>query len=188
MAWVITFPTKALCQRTALAGLTWNRLAASQREVPASIAITTRSRRSADRAKGIRLSSRESRVSNHIYAALETTNDSSRWDTALASAFAQLLPGDLASWFWRRSTSSPLYTFNSAAERYIVRYFFGSADDALDQVAVNAALANRSHFDDARLLLRCQHRPSRRGTGPGQGEHARIALLLGLRLGGEPPL
>lgn len=45
--------TKVACQRTALAGLTSKRRAASRREAPASIAAPTRSRRSTDRADAV---------------------------------------------------------------------------------------------------------------------------------------
>ena len=71
----------------------------------------------------------------------------------LPPAFAQLLPGDPAPWFRQRSTSSPLYTFDTAAGRYIVLCFFGSAGDAQGQEAVSAVLANRRHFDDARACF-----------------------------------
>ena len=45
--------TKVACQRTALAGLTSKRRAASRREAPALIAAPTRSRRSTDRADAV---------------------------------------------------------------------------------------------------------------------------------------
>ena len=67
--------------------------------------------------------------------------------------FAQLPPGDPAPWFRQRSTSSPLYTFDTAAGRYIVLCFYGSAGDAQGQEAVSAALANRRHFDDAQACF-----------------------------------
>lgn len=72
---------------------------------------------------------------------------------SLPPAFAQLLPGDPAPWFRQRSTSSPLYTFDTAAGRYIILCFYGSAGDAQGQAAVRAVLANRGHFDDARACF-----------------------------------
>ena len=56
---------------------------ASRREAPASIAATTRSPRSADRAEGIRLSSWESCASNHIRDRFKNPDDPNRSDVAL---------------------------------------------------------------------------------------------------------
>ena len=64
---------------------------------------------------------------------------------------AQLLPGDPAPWFHQRSTSNPRYAFDTAAGRYIVLCFFGSAGDDQGRDAINAVLADRSHFDDVRV-------------------------------------
>ena len=64
---------------------------------------------------------------------------------------APLLPGDPAPWFHQRSTSNPRYAFDTAAGRYIVLCFFGSAGDDQGRDAINAVLADRSHFDDVRV-------------------------------------
>lgn len=68
-------------------------------------------------------------------------------------AFAQLFPGDPAPWFHQSSTSSPRYAFDTAAGRYIVLCFFGSAGDEPGREAINAALANRACFDDERACF-----------------------------------
>lgn len=64
--------------------------------------------------------------------------------------FATLLPGDPAPWFHQRSTSSPRYSFNTAAGRYIVLCFFGSTSDLAARTALEAMKANRAWFDDER--------------------------------------
>jgi len=64
---------------------------------------------------------------------------------------AHLLPGDPAPWFNQRSTTNPRYAFDTAAGRYIVLCFFGSAGDDQGREAINAVLADRSHFDDVRV-------------------------------------
>src|SRR5919199_3121 len=72
---------------------------------------------------------------------------------AAQSHFASLLPGDPAPWFHQRSTSNPRYAFDTAAGRYIVLCFYGTAGDAQGREAINAALANRHHFDDERACF-----------------------------------
>jgi peroxiredoxin/predicted 2-oxoglutarate/Fe(II)-dependent dioxygenase YbiX len=62
--------------------------------------------------------------------------------------YAHLLPGDPAPWFHQRSTSNPRYAFDTAAGRYIVLCFFGSAGDDQGREAIRAVLAHRSYFDD----------------------------------------
>jgi hypothetical protein len=42
---------------------------------------------------------------------------------------SRLAPGDPAPWFKQRSFANPSYTFDTAAGRYIVLCFFGSAAD-----------------------------------------------------------
>src|SRR5262245_49251278 len=68
-------------------------------------------------------------------------------------SYANLTPGDPAPWFRQRSTSNPNYAFDSAAGRYIVLCFFGSAGDAAGRTAMERVLANRRQFDDVRLSL-----------------------------------
>jgi hypothetical protein len=46
------------------------------------------------------------------------------------SQYALLMPGDPAPWFNQRSFSNPNYAFDTAAGRYLVLCFFGSAQDA----------------------------------------------------------
>src|SRR5215212_5164073 len=62
--------------------------------------------------------------------------------------FRNLLPGDPAPWFRQRSTSNPHYFFDTAAGRYIVMCFFGTASDDQGRAAIAAVLANRDLFDD----------------------------------------
>jgi predicted 2-oxoglutarate/Fe(II)-dependent dioxygenase YbiX/peroxiredoxin len=63
-------------------------------------------------------------------------------------AFVALAPGDPAPWFHARSTTNPRYAFDSAAGRYIVLGFLGSAGDASGRAALDAVAANRRLFDD----------------------------------------
>lgn len=65
--------------------------------------------------------------------------------------YANLTPGDPAPWFRQRSTSNPDYAFDTAAGRYIVLCFYGTAGDALGRAAIQSVLANRQHFDDVRF-------------------------------------
>jgi peroxiredoxin/predicted 2-oxoglutarate/Fe(II)-dependent dioxygenase YbiX len=62
----------------------------------------------------------------------------------------QLLPGDPAPHFVQRSSANPRYTFASAAGRYLVLCFFGSAADPAGAAAVQAAMARADLFDDVR--------------------------------------
>lgn len=61
-----------------------------------------------------------------------------------------LTPGDPVPWFQQRSTSAPKYTFDTAAGRYIVLCFFGSAGAGAGPAAIAAVNANRQLFDDRR--------------------------------------
>ncbi len=70
-----------------------------------------------------------------------------------ALKYADLRPGDPAPWFQQRSPSNPRYAFDTAAGRYIVLCFFGTAGDARGRGAVEAAIAQRGHFDDARACF-----------------------------------
>lgn len=59
--------------------------------------------------------------------------------------------GDPAPWFQQRSTSNPAYNFSSAAGRYIVLCFFGSAGRASAATALRILSEHRDLFDDDRI-------------------------------------
>ncbi|MGF1630197.1 MAG: 2OG-Fe(II) oxygenase family protein [Kiloniellaceae bacterium] len=59
-----------------------------------------------------------------------------------------LLPGDPAPHFYQRSFGNPRYAFDTAAGRYIVLCFFGSASDPHSQAAIAAARRRPDFFDD----------------------------------------
>jgi peroxiredoxin len=59
-----------------------------------------------------------------------------------------VLPGDPAPSFFQRSPSNPRYAFDTAAGRYIVLCFLGSASDERSQAALAAVLARPDLFDD----------------------------------------
>jgi predicted 2-oxoglutarate/Fe(II)-dependent dioxygenase YbiX/peroxiredoxin len=65
-------------------------------------------------------------------------------------AYAILTAGDPAPWFHQRSPGNPNYAFDTAAGRYIVLGFLGTAGDELGRGAVQAILSNRHHFDDVK--------------------------------------
>src|SRR5262245_39815755 len=67
--------------------------------------------------------------------------------------FIRLGAGDPAPWFHQRSPGNPNYAFDTAAGRYIVLCFFGSAADPCGRAALDAVFANRGHFDDARACF-----------------------------------
>jgi peroxiredoxin/predicted 2-oxoglutarate/Fe(II)-dependent dioxygenase YbiX len=76
--------------------------------------------------------------------------------TAAAQAqamFRNLRPGDPAPWFRQRSTSNPDYNFDTAAGRYVVLCFHGTAGDEPGRAAMAAALANRDLFDDEKTCF-----------------------------------
>ena len=62
--------------------------------------------------------------------------------------YANLLPGDAAPQFYQRSYSNPRYAFHTAAGRYVVLCFFGSAADAHSKAAIEAVQSRRKFFDD----------------------------------------
>lgn len=62
--------------------------------------------------------------------------------------FALLTPGDPAPGFIQRSLSNPRYSFDSAAGRYLVLCFLGSAGDDHAQAALAAVHARSDIFDD----------------------------------------
>lgn len=62
--------------------------------------------------------------------------------------YVSLHAGDPAPWFKQRSFANPNYSFDTAAGRYIVLCYFGSAADPHSQAAL-AAVREQSHrFDD----------------------------------------
>jgi predicted 2-oxoglutarate/Fe(II)-dependent dioxygenase YbiX/peroxiredoxin len=64
-----------------------------------------------------------------------------------------LLPGDPAPIFFQRTPANPRYAFDTAAGRYLVLCFFGSAKDAQSRTALSAALARTDLFDDERACF-----------------------------------
>jgi peroxiredoxin len=67
--------------------------------------------------------------------------------------FATLLPGDPAPWFHQRSGSNPRFSFHTAAGRYLVLGFYGSAADARGRQAIAEVIARRGIFDDERAAF-----------------------------------
>src|SRR5215212_5031084 len=63
-------------------------------------------------------------------------------------SYRSLLPGDPAPWFHQRSFGNPNYAFDTAAGRWIVLSFFGSAADPAAKTALNAVQAHRHFFND----------------------------------------
>lgn len=64
--------------------------------------------------------------------------------------YAMIGAGDPAPWFTQASTSNPRYTFDTAAGRYIVLCFFGSAGLPEGAAALKAVQKHRALFDDTR--------------------------------------
>jgi peroxiredoxin/predicted 2-oxoglutarate/Fe(II)-dependent dioxygenase YbiX len=63
-------------------------------------------------------------------------------------AYANLAAGDPAPWFFQRSFANPRYAFDTAAGRYVVLCFFGSAGDGHAQAAIKAVRSRATRFDD----------------------------------------
>jgi predicted 2-oxoglutarate/Fe(II)-dependent dioxygenase YbiX/peroxiredoxin len=63
------------------------------------------------------------------------------------------IAGDPAPGFIQRTPSNPRYAFDSAAGRYLVLCFLGSAGDPQGRAAFDAALARSDLFDDTRACL-----------------------------------
>ena len=77
-----------------------------------------------------------------------------------------LTPGDPAPGFIQRSIANPRYAFDSAAGRYLVLCFFGSAADDHGRAALEAALARPDLFDDDRAcFFGVSNDPSDEATG-----------------------
>jgi peroxiredoxin/predicted 2-oxoglutarate/Fe(II)-dependent dioxygenase YbiX len=68
---------------------------------------------------------------------------------APANDYVVLGPGDPAPFFSQRSTSNPNYVFDTAAGRWLVLCFFGSAGDPASRAVLDQVLAHRDLFDDA---------------------------------------
>ncbi|HKK31301.1 MAG TPA: redoxin domain-containing protein, partial [Alphaproteobacteria bacterium] len=62
--------------------------------------------------------------------------------------YARVLRGDPAPYFQQRSYANPRYAFDTAAGRYIVLCFFGSASTAHAQAAIAAVRTKPEIFDD----------------------------------------
>ncbi len=65
-----------------------------------------------------------------------------------ADGYVVLGPGDPAPWFSQRSAGNPNYVFDTAAGRWLVLCFFGSAADPASRAALDQVLAQRAIFDD----------------------------------------
>ena len=63
--------------------------------------------------------------------------------------YVKLSPGDPAPWFFQRSFANPHYAFDTAAGRYVVLCFFGTAGDAHSQAAIKACRTRSQFFDDS---------------------------------------
>jgi predicted 2-oxoglutarate/Fe(II)-dependent dioxygenase YbiX/peroxiredoxin len=70
-----------------------------------------------------------------------------------ARSFRNLGPGDPVPWFKARTRSNPRYAFDTAAGRYLVLCFFGSAADPQGAAAIKSAIAHRKLFDDRRFCF-----------------------------------
>lgn len=66
------------------------------------------------------------------------------------SSHSDLQPGDPAPWFVQRSFGNPNYSFSTAAGRYIVLGFFGSAADDQSRSSLAAVMNKKDFFDDTR--------------------------------------
>jgi peroxiredoxin/predicted 2-oxoglutarate/Fe(II)-dependent dioxygenase YbiX len=71
----------------------------------------------------------------------------------LSQFFANLTVGDPAPWFHAASIGNPRYAFDTAAGRYILLCFLGTAGDEGGQRALQAIAANRRLFDDSKLCV-----------------------------------
>jgi peroxiredoxin/predicted 2-oxoglutarate/Fe(II)-dependent dioxygenase YbiX len=67
--------------------------------------------------------------------------------------FVNLSPGDPAPWFRAAATTNPRYSFDTAAGRYVVLCFFGTASDDVGRSALAAIGAHRHLFDDEKVCL-----------------------------------
>lgn len=74
-------------------------------------------------------------------------------DDPRGDARTDLAPGDPAPSFVQRSAANPRYAFDTAAGRYLVLCFYGSAGDAQGREAIDAALRRPDLFDDERACF-----------------------------------
>ncbi|MBZ6075853.1 2OG-Fe(II) oxygenase [Microvirga puerhi] len=74
--------------------------------------------------------------------------------TAETSSFRSFQVGDPTPWFRQNSTSNPNYVFDTAAGRYIVLCFYGTASDDIGRETLAAIEGpHRSLFDDDRIAF-----------------------------------
>lgn len=66
-------------------------------------------------------------------------------------AYALLAPGDLAPWFRQRCSGNPTFALDTAAGRWLVLCFYGSADDPIGKATLDAVTARRAMFNDERI-------------------------------------
>lgn len=62
--------------------------------------------------------------------------------------YTRLTSGDPAPWFHQRSFANPRYAFDTAAGRYVLLCFFGTAADAHSKAALDAVRNRPRFFDD----------------------------------------
>lgn len=67
--------------------------------------------------------------------------------------YRNLLAGDPAPWFRQACTSNPRYNFDTAAGRYIVLCFFGSAGGEAARGALRTIVEQRARFDDTNIAF-----------------------------------
>ncbi len=81
--------------------------------------------------------------------------------------------GDTAEWFTCASTSNPEYHFDTAAGRYVVLFFFGSAALEKSRVALDFITKDLRHlFDDSRMAFFGV------SVDPGDAEQNRVQQIL----------
>lgn len=69
------------------------------------------------------------------------------------TTYVNLTTGDPAPWFHQRSFANPRYAFDTAAGRYIVLCFFGSASGEHAQAALRTVRGQSLFFDDKRACF-----------------------------------
>src|SRR5262245_16917229 len=67
--------------------------------------------------------------------------------------YVNLTTGDPGPWFAQHSYANPKFAFDTAAGRYIVLCFYGSAAAAHSQAALKSVLAHGHLFDDVRACF-----------------------------------
>lgn len=71
----------------------------------------------------------------------------------MTTGYVRLLPGDPAPYFHQRSLANPRFAFDTAAGRWLVLCFVGSAGAAAGARAISAAKALPDLFDDVRAAF-----------------------------------